>query len=507
MSELANERANGAARRHLIDLWEASRERFASRLALVGPAHRLTYAEVGERVDRSAEVLQEMGVGPGVKVALFLPNDPAFVVAFMSVLKAGGVVCHIDPFLTAQELPRVLSLIQPDLAIFGDVENNTVAGVQQLLPSIRLERPEIDPRSVRVPPIEPEEVLNGVAGLFCTSGTTGIPKAVMLTHFNLTRNVASLLAHGRWDGHEVFGNPLPVWHISGAMVLSLLPIAMGATVVYLRRATPEAILKMVASEGITRFGGVPHMYAMLNRFRSSGRYDVSCCRSWITGGAPIPLTVEQEFEAKFPGRIRHIYGMLEASPGIASTLDERDYRAGEVGRALPGVEIEIRNPQGEAVDPGEEGEVFVRSGSVMKGYYRNPEATTAAIRDGWLNTGDVGTLGENGVLALSGRSKEIMIVAGQNVYPGEIEAVLSEHEAVTDVGVASVEDEVRGEEILAFVVTADAAVQERDLLAYCRRSLAAYKVPRRVVKVDEIPRTDSGKILRDRLIDKAPSRS
>lgn len=485
----------------LVELWEDSRRRFADRTALVGSRHRLTYAEAGEQIDEAAAILSDMGVSKGTKIALFLHNDPGFVVAFFSVLKAGGVACLIDPQLSLRELSRVLSMLRPDLAILGDLARRQQERLPQV-PTVEMDGHRLKPLRVKILPREPEAELRDVAGLFCTSGTTGAPKAVMLSHDNLTSNTLAFREHGAWTEHEVFGNPLPVWHISGAMVLSLVPISMGATVVFLPRATPEAILKTVERERITRFGGVPHIYATLNRFHHADDYDVESCRSWITGGAPLPQTVEAEFERKFNRRICHVYGMLEASPGIASTLDGRSYPIGVVGRPLPRVKVEIRDASGAVLGDGQDGQVWVHSPGVMRGYYHDPEGTARTVRNGWLDTGDIGHLGPDGALRLSGRHKETMIVAGHNVYPTEIETVLLEDPMISDAAVAALQDEVRGEEVIAFAVPAsNAKLAERDILARCRQVLVPYKVPRRVFLVDAIPRNETGKILRKALLE------
>src|SRR5262245_48442765 len=492
--------------RSLVEMWETSRRRYADRMALVGARHRLTYAEAGVQIDEAAAILSEMGVTKGTKIALFLHNDPGFVVAFFSVLKAGGVACLIDPQLSLRELNRVLSLLRPDLAILGDLARRQ----QERLPPVPPAEGDghrLKPLRVKILPREPEPELRDVAGLFCTSGTTGSPKAVMLSHDNLTSNTLAFRAHGAWTDHEVFGNPLPVWHISGAMVLSLVPLSMGATVVFLPRATPEAILKTIERERITRFGGVPHIYATLNRFHHADDYDVESCRSWISGGAPLPETVEEEFERKFNRRICHVYGMLEASPGIASTLDGGSYPIGVVGRPLPGVKVEIRDASGAALNDGRDGQVWVNSPGVMRGYYHDTEGTARSVRNGWLDTGDVGHFGPDGTLRLSGRHKETMIVAGHNVYPTEIETVLLEDPMISDAAVASLQNEVRGEEVIAFAVPAsNAKLNERDILARCRQVLVPYKVPRRVLLVDAIPRNETGKILRKALLQLAEAK-
>jgi long-chain acyl-CoA synthetase len=351
-------------------------------------------------------------------------------------------------------------------------------------------------------PAEREPALADVAAILCTSGTTGMPKAVMLTHANLLENVRALRAHKTWTEHEVFGNPLPVFHVYGITVMTLMPLSMGATVVRIPRVNPESCLAAIERERITRFAAVPSVFSVLNRYRGRARFDVSSCVSWISGGAPLPEAVVAEFEAGFARHIHEGYGMLESSPGISWNLDDRPFQRGAVGRPLAGVTVEIRDAGGRVLGAGDVGEVWVKSPGVMKGYYGDAETTAETVRDGWLDTGDLGCIDAGGYLYLRGRKKEVMIVAGHKVYPTEIESVLLEDPSVADAGVVAREDAARGDQVIAFVVAREgAAIDERALLERCRSSLSGFKIPRRIVGVGAIPRNKSGKILRAALLE------
>lgn len=497
MTNLAN-----SLKENLLTEWERNLTRYATRTAVVGSNHRATYAELATYIDTATITLSLLGVRSGVKVVLFFPNQPHFLVAFLAVIKAGGIPCPLNPSLTAFELDQLLSVLEPQFAIVGDISADVKSYVQRRLPSAELSSWFLQPTHLVIAPIDtPEPELEEVACILCTSGTTGLPKAVMLTHSNLINNVQALWANKRWLEHEVFGNSLPTFHIYGITVLTLLPLSMGGTVVYMPRFSPESCLKTIEQEQITRFGGVPSMFATLNKYRNRQQFDWSSCLSWISGGAPLPGAVVDEFFAKYEGFIYEGYGMLETSPGISWNLDDRPYHKAAVGRPLQGVKVQIRDEQGTELAPEESGEIWVQGPSVMKGYYRNAMATAQTLQHGWLNTGDIGRFDAEGYLYLMGRKKDVMIIGGHNVYPREIETVLLSHETIADAAVATQADITRGEHILAFVVpVAGGSVNEQALLSQCRQTLSAFKVPRRIYTIDQIPRNDSGKILRHQLL-------
>lgn len=487
---------------NLLAEWERNWTRYATRTAVVGSDQQATYAELAAYVDAAAITLSLLGVRSGVKVVLFFPNQPPFLVAFLAVIKAGGIPCPLNPNLTAFELDQLLSVLEPQFAIVGDIATEVKSYIQQRLPFAELSAWFLQPtHSVALPIDPPDPELEEVACILCTSGTTGLPKAVMLTHRNLISNVQALWANKRWSEREIFGNSLPTFHVYGLTVLTLLPLSMGGTVVYMPRFSPESCLKTIEQERITRFGGVPSMFATLNKYRGRQQFDRSSCLSWISGGAPLPGAVVDEFFAKYGGLIYEGYGMLETSPGISWNLDDRPYHKAAVGRPLQGVQVQIRDEQGNELAQAESGEIWVRGDGVMKGYYRNPTATGQTLQNGWLNTGDIGQFDAEGYLYLMGRKKDVMIIGGHNVYPREVETVLLSHETIADAAVATQTDITRGEHVLAFVVpVAGASINEQALLSQCRQTLSAFKVPRRIYTIDQIPRNDSGKILRHQLL-------
>jgi long-chain acyl-CoA synthetase len=496
---------------NLISWWERCHAQYSPRTALVGAGQRATYGELNTFIQTAAQTLKNIGVGPGIKVALVFPNEPNFWVAFFAVLVAGGIPCPINPNLTTVELDQLLLVLEPQLVLASQWSEERQSALQTKLSLLKFEnwnllshdtqiKPAIAPHQASA--LEPE--LDEVACIFCTSGTTGRPKAVLLTHQNLLSNTHALWANKKWLDQEVFGNALPTFHIYGLTVLTLLPLSMGGTVVYMPKFSPQSCLHTIEQEQITRFGGVPSMFAVLNQYRQRNDFNVSSCQSWISGGAPLPGAVVDEFSINYASSIYEGYGMLEASPGISWNLDDAFYHKAAVGRPLKGVDVQIRDSQGQSLPQGETGHIWVGGPGVMKGYYRNPTATAETIQAGWLETGDIGRFDADGYLYLMGREKEVMIVGGHNVYPREIETVLLSHPSVADAGATSQVNGVRGEEIFAFVVAiAESQFDESALNQHCRNALSSFKIPRRIYEVAKIPRNDSGKILRGRLLEQA----
>lgn len=499
---------------HLSAWWLQKEAEFWDRVAVRGNGQSATYSSLNQIIEAQAQQLQSWGIQPGMKVVLLCLNRPNFLGIFLAVLRAGAIPCPLNPNMSVHELDQVLKLLAPDLVILASEISETdayqqVLGAYALLSEWTLVQPSPLP-IFSTPSLNqelpdkalPDQELEDVACILCTSGTTGIPKAVMLTHDNLLSNVAALRANKQWHPQEVFGNALPTFHIYGLTVLTLLPLALGATVVYLPPFTPQSCLQTIQTLDITCFGGVPSMFTLLNKYNHRHQHDVSCCRAWVSGGAPLSAATVSEFADKYDGALIYEgYGMLEASPGISWNLNDDAYHPGSVGRPLQGVQVEIRNAQGSPLPQGETGHIWVKSPGVMKGYYRNLEATQETLHQDWLASGDLGCFDADGYLYLMGREKQVMLVGGHNVYPREVETVLLTSQSVVDAAVVSRPHSTRGEEILAFVVpTPGSSLEIEHLQQLCREQLSAYKRPKQFVITDQIARNDSGKVLRKKLL-------
>jgi long-chain acyl-CoA synthetase len=493
----------------LFDLYRHSFATLADRTAVVCGDVRISYAELGMKVGALAYQLQQCGLARGAKAAILFPSESESIVAFLALQQLGAVACPINIESTAGELQQLLELVDPDLVLVSDSADDVRRTVEQCwrgpVASYADAADGLPPN--RIAARSPDAELADVAIVLCTSGTTGLPKAAMLTHDNLVNNLAAFRDHLRsfperdWQPIEVFGNPIPLSHPYGLIMMTLMPLFMGGATVLIPRFSPAAALEAVQQHRITFFGGVPSMFAMLNRYRRKGEYDASSCKIWITGGAPLPRTVDEEFPRHFGIRICEGFGMLETTSVASLNFETPLEHPGSCGPFHAQMKAEIRDEEGRSLPTGDVGELWVAGPNVMKGYYRNQSATDEALQGGWLKTGDLGMFDEDGHLYLKGRSKEIMIVGGHNVHPREVENVLMTHHSVADAAVAAEVDEVRGERILAFVVSAEGCEpNEQELLQHCREHLSPYKAPRAVHFIPLVHRNAAGKIMRKELI-------
>jgi long-chain acyl-CoA synthetase len=339
-----------------------------------------------------------------------------------------------------------------------------------------------------------ESVSPGPALYLYTSGTTGRPKGVVLTHENLASNVASCQRAGEFDARDSFLCLLPFFHTYAITGTILLPLFHGSKMVLVDRFQPLKVMKLIEEHGISVFLAIPSMYRVLAA--SDGDFNVSSVRFPISGGEPLPVAIAEAFEKRFGVPIFEGYGQTEAAPVV--TLNVPGARKlGSVGRPLPGVEVAIWDEQKQPVDADVIGEIMVRGPNVMQGYFNLPEETGKTITNAWLHTGDLGKLDPEGFITITGRKKDLIISAGENIYPREIEEVLVLHPKVKEVAVIGVKDEVRGEVPKAFLIAHEGvSVDDKELRAFCREHLAAYKVPKHFEIVADLPRTPTGKVLK-----------
>jgi long-chain acyl-CoA synthetase len=327
-----------------------------------------------------------------------------------------------------------------------------------------------------------------------TSGTTGKPKGVVLTHDNLLSNVESCQKAGDFDNRDAFLCLLPFFHTYAITGTFLLPLLNGCKMVLVDRFHPLKVLGFIEQHKISVFLAIPSMYRVLAS--TEGNFDLSSVRFPISGGEPLPNATAEAFEKRFKVPIYEGYGQTEAAPVV--TLNRPGaWKPGTIGPPLPGVEVAIWDDQDCVLPPGEVGEIMVRGRNVMQGYHRLPDETTKTIVNGWLHTGDLGKFDHDGFVIITGRKKELIISAGENIYPREIEDALAQHPKVKEVAVIGIKDDVRGEVPKAFVILKDGgAVDEKELRAFCRENLANYKVPKYFELVTDLPRTPTGKVLK-----------
>jgi len=460
------------------------------------------YGLLDNASQRVAAMLKSKGVGRGDSVGIMLPNVPYFPAIYYGVLRAGAVVVPMNVLLKGREVAYYLSDSQAKLlfAWHGFMEA-AQTGAQE---AGEVEVVEVKPGEIEglIFAHEPDEDVADVDGsdtavILYTSGTTGKPKGAELTHDNLRSNVA--VAVGLFDigvDDVIFGG-LPLFHSFGQTCTMNAAIACGACVTLLPRFDPGKALEIIERDRCTVFEGVPTMYGALLNHPDRERCDVSTLRVCASGGASLPVEVLRGFEACFGAKLLEGYGLSETSPVASFNHPDRERKAGSIGTPIKGCEMKVVDDDRNEVAPGEIGEILIKGDNVMKGYWRHPEATAAAIKDGWFATGDMARVDEDGYFFIVDRKKELIIRGGYNVYPREVEEVLYEHPAVREAAVVGVPHEELGEEVGAAVALKEGqSVEAEELSAFVKDQLAAYKYPRRIWFVDELPKGPTGKILK-----------
>ena len=445
----------------------------------------VSYRELAARAARFAGHLVSEGVEPGDRVAITGINHPAFVAAYLGTLRAGAVAVPLNPQAPEAELERELAAVEPKVV---------------------LRDADLRSEPTREPGPTVDRADHDVAVLLFTAGTAGQPKAAMLTHGNLAANVRQVLDHPglalRPD--DVGLGVLPVFHVFGLNVGLGVTLAAGATVLMVEEFDPVDSLRLVREHGVTIVSGVPAMYvAWLALPEADAPADAfSSVRLAVSGAAALPGEVAAGFQERFGLVVHEGYGLTEASPIVTtSALGTDGPRPGSIGPPLPGVDVRLVDVDGADVLAGDPGEIWVRGPNVFPGYWRDEEATARALTDdGWLRTGDIAVLDDDGELTLVDRSKDLVIVSGFNVYPAEVEEVLLSHPDVAEAAVVGETHPRTGEAVIAFVVAEAGRTPTGDeLAAHCARSLARYKCPARVEVVVALPRSFAGKVLRREL--------
>ena len=496
-------------------------DRHPDRVAFVdGPTgRRLTYGGLREAVHAAAGKLAGRGFRPGDVLGLVSPNVPEFAVAFHAALAVGGVVTTLNPVWTAREMSRQLGDAGARLLVAApeSMEKARVAareaGVEEVLglPALgandgwggaAVASPTDRDSAAPGPEVEAEEDL---ACLPYSSGTTGFPKGVKLTHRNLVANVEQYRASDPLEEGEVLLGVLPFFHIYGMIVVMSVGLREGATVVTVPRYRLEETLRLIEEHGVTRANLVPPIIRELARSPEVDRYDLGSLRVVGSGAAPLGAEVQEQCAARLGCRVRQGYGLTETSP-VTHTNPPGDNRAGSVGPPLPNTRVKIVDlDTGEPLGPDRRGEVWIQGPQVMRGYLDRPRATARTLTDdGWLRTGDVGRADADGYLYVVDRVKELIKYKGYQVPPAEIEAVLQSHPRIADAAVVPSPHDEAGEVPKAFVVREDGAgLESRDVIDYVAERVAPYKKVRRVTFRDEIPTSASGKILRRELVEES----
>jgi len=484
----------------------ASARRDAAAVALRLDDAVLSYAGLDDASARTAGLLRRRGVEPGDRVALILPNVPQFAISYCGVLRAGGSVLPMNVLLKRREIAFLLADSDAKIVLAWDgfAAEAELGAADAGVELIVVAPGEIEPQLAAVAPFadvaarDPDDT----AVILYTSGTTGTPKGAELTHANLARNAE--VAEELFGLHErsvVLGS-LPLFHSFGQTCALNAALLAGAAVTLLPRFDAGRALEIIERDRVTVFMGVPTMYGALLNHPERDRFDLSSLQVCVSGGASLPVELLHGFEEAFGCAILEGYGLSETSPIASFNHPDRVRKPGSIGTPIDGVEMKLVDDSGADVSPGEVGEIVIRGHNVMKGYWRKPEATSEAISaDGWFRSGDLAVMDEDGYFFIVDRKKDMIIRGGYNVYPREIEEVLYSHPSVREAAVVGIPHAELGEEVAAAVeLKAGTRVTEEELREFVKDHVAAYKYPRLVWFVDEMPKTATGKILKRELI-------
>lgn len=506
---------------------------------------RMTYREFGMLVDNLAKGLMALGVQKGEKVAIWATNVPYWVAFQFATAKIGAVLLTVNTFYKTAELEYLLKQSEAENILLIDSFRDTdyVQTVYELVPELKTQErgylrsekfpdlkrvffmgqekhrgmysmPELlalsrmtteDQYCQRQESLDPHDVVN----MQYTSGTTGFPKGVMLTHYNIGNNGFWIGEHQNFTHQDRVCLPVPLFHCFGCVLGILAAVSHGSTMVILEGFNPLLVLTAVDEERCTALYGVPTMFIAALEHRSFDRYNLSSLRTGIMAGSPCPVPVMEKVIDKMNMReITICYGLTETSPVMTQTRsnDSLEQRTQTVGRAMPAIEVCVMEPEtSEPVPAGMQGEICCRGYNVMQGYYNNPDATAQTIDpDGWLHSGDLGTMDADGYVTITGRLKDMIIRGGENVYPREIEEFLYRMEGIKDVQVAGVPSRKYGEEVGAFIILKEGFdLAPEDIKDFCRGRISRYKIPKHIAFLDQFPMTASGKIQKYRLRDLA----
>jgi long-chain acyl-CoA synthetase len=522
----------------VLDLLIETAKRYPERTAIIFRRRRITYAELLERVQRMAGALRELGVEKGDRVSVMMTNCPQFTIAFFGVLHAGGIVVPISPLYTAREaeaqmknagvcvaigLRRYAGVLSeaadgaglrhviitpqwqyapvPDRWFYNLLSKNKKQPVASLAGDKRFHRWErlVDKAE---PVAEPVPVSSDdLAVLQYTGGTTGVPKGAMLTHGNLVANCMQIVTwvSRKEDQKDVFLGVTPFFHIYGLTAVMLSAVALGAAVIHVVRFDVKRVVRAIRKHRPTMFHGVPTMYVAINAAAEESSCDFSSIETCLSASAPLPAEVQNRFEKLTGGRLVEAYGLTETSPATHINPLGSNCRSGSIGLPISDTDCRIVDPDAPDRDlpVGQPGELLIRGPQVMQGYWQAPEETANVLKDGWLHTGDISRMDEDGFFYIVDRKKDMIIAGGFNVYPREVEEVLLEHPSIQEAVVVGMPDPYRGETVKAFVVPRKGAkVDEAELRAFARERLAPYKTFKLLEIRDSIPKSAVGKALR-----------
>ena len=506
--------------KNLAELAEASAERLGERSIYEIEGEAFTNFQLLDRGRRMQAALSELGLPHGGRVVVLMMNHALVFPLFQGVFRCGGAAVAVMPQAAAAELRYVLADTEAQIVVTEaerlPVVREAAAGlkhVRHILVQGGADNRQATPCELRLESLldfEPRTALPQIDGddtavMLYSSGTTGRPKGVLLSHANLLASAAAVAEAAEldlWEGPRISVSAMPIAHIFGVAIMNdllMIPnhLADQTRLVQMRWFDPERFMALIQQHKCTTTAAVPTILALLLHHPLAKKYDLSSLKEIICGGAPLPVELAQAFMRHYPARIREVYGLTEASGMGTANRRSLGYRPGSAGRPYINMELAIVDDGDHELPANLRGEICIRGPVVMKGYHNQPEATAECVRKGWLHTGDIGYLDDDGFLFVVDRKKDMIIRGGENIFPAELEAVLHEHPSVAEAAVVGVPDEVYGENVVAFVVVcAGATLVEQEVIDHVCASVARFKAPTRVHFIPALPKSNIGKILR-----------
>lgn len=504
---------------NLCELLDVSCRRYWWRKAIIADERTIRYYRLKKDADKLANgLISKLQVQPGEKVAVLLGNSAVYSLVYFAVLKAGAVVVPINTFLKGDELIYIINQSDTRVLITSNDFYPLIDKIRPELKSVRgvvltgTDEEVVDTRVSSVSELMKAGSASGIvkpnidsdaeAVIIYTSGTTGHPKGAMLTHGNLVSNIKSCVAVSLVSKRDRVLLVLPMFHSFTMTVCLLMPLAVGGGVVIISSLHNfKRVFRKMIINGVTVLIGIPPLYALLAKAKVPSLMRILLrIRLAISGAAPLGEQILKQFEKNWKIPLLEGYGLSEASPVVSLNPLQGARKANSIGIPIPGVAVKIVGQDEAELSQGEIGELIVKGPNVMKGYYQAPEATAKAIRGGWLFTGDLGFVDQDGYFYIVDRKKDMILVRGLNVYPREVEQVLLSHQDIAEASVVGREDQGKGEIPVAFVIPKEGhAVDQLQIARFCRERLADYKVPRQVFVREDLPRTPTGKVLKREL--------
>lgn len=468
-----------------------------------------TNVETRQYADQLAAGLCDLGIEKGDRVMVCMPNCPEVLISYQGITRAGAIIVPVMFTLHPKELYYIAlnsgtkAVITSSFAL-PNVEKalEELPVKPQLLvtdkPTDKKWKNFYDVMVKRDRPISIEGTPEDTAVILYTSGTTGNPKGVLLTHKNLVSNAENSAKHNEMERGTTLG-VLPLAHVYG-LTVSNICFLTGSSIVVFSKFNVEEVFQAIEKYQVKGFSAVPAMIHAMLAYPGADNYDTSSLETVSSGSAPLPVALLHAFEHKFGAKVLEGYGLSEAAPIVTAHRKNMEIKPGSVGIPIPGVEIKIVDENGQEVPTGEVGELIVRGDNVTPGYYQNPEESMRVLQNSWLHTGDMARVDEDGYLYIVDRKKDLIIRGGFNLYPRDVEEILNAHESVMEVAVVGIPDERMGEEMVACMVKKTGTdVTEDELIRYCREHLAKNKTPRHIVFLESLPRNGVGKILKTSL--------